>query len=239
MTWSVVWAHLSDGPSLPGTVCFSACRHYYNWNLNDRKLVIRIYYHMATKVTSRHFRFELKQTKRPRYNLSGSLHKGYSQHLQYLGWAVLRIAFVLRSTEVTPGSFGLFQFKSKMPAGSFSWHVVINSNYQFAAVQIPIATVPARIPRTCRPQFEYITTCQLKYTGGILIWIETNQLWTACSGQCVSVCCSACRHHHNWNLNGRKLVIRICYHMPTKVPSRHFWYELKQTKRSRCNLSGS
>ena len=167
MTWAVVWAHLSDGPSLPGTVCFSACRHYYNWNLNDRKLVIRIYYHMPTKVTSRHSRFELKQTKRPRCNLSGSLHKGYSQHLQYLGWAVLRIAFVLRSTQVTPGSFGLFQFKSKMPAGSFSWHVVINSNYQFAAVQIPIAIVPARIPRTCRPQFEYITTCQLKYTGGI------------------------------------------------------------------------
>ena len=38
---------------------------------------------------------------------------------------MLRVAFVLRSTEITPGSFGLFQFILEMPAGYCTWHVIV------------------------------------------------------------------------------------------------------------------
>ena len=70
---------------------------------------------------------------------------------------MLRVAFVLRSTEITPGSFGLFQFILEMPAGYCTWHVrviVINSN----CGRIPRGSASVREPPGAVPYFRKMCT---------------------------------------------------------------------------------
>ena len=50
---------------------------------------------------------------------------------------MLKVAFVLRSTEITHGSFGLFQFISEIPAGYFIWQIPIRVAATWAHNQFP------------------------------------------------------------------------------------------------------